>query len=86
MTVDEKIGQLFISDWRMGAKYPNPMYKDHVVVPDESGVLDEAEVYVKLIFGEMHMPGTTTLIKERFARHTILRENATPEDLTDYLN
>ncbi|MCD7954763.1 MAG: glycoside hydrolase family 3 C-terminal domain-containing protein [Lachnospiraceae bacterium] len=86
LTVDEKIGQLFISDWRMGQKYPNPMYKDHVVIPDESGVLDEGEVFSKLIFGEMTMPGTTTLIKDWFARHTILRENATPEDLTDYLN
>ncbi|MCD7715142.1 MAG: glycoside hydrolase family 3 C-terminal domain-containing protein [Lachnospiraceae bacterium] len=86
MTVDEKIGQLFISDWRMGQKYPNPTYKEHVVTPDESGVLDEGEVFTKLIFGEMHLPGTSTLIKEWFARHTILRENASPEDLTDYLN
>ena len=86
MTVDEKIAQLFISDWRMGPKYKSPRLPDHVPVPDESGVLDDAEVTQKTIFGEQHLPGTTTLLKEWFSRHTILRENATPEDLTDYLN
>ena len=86
MTVDEKIGQLFISDWRMGPKYPSPRLGDHVAQPDESGVLDEAEVHQKTIFGEQHLPGTTTLIKDWFARHTIVRENAQPEDMADYLN
>ena len=86
MTVDEKIAQLFISDWRMGPKYPSPRLRGHVATPDESGVLDDGEVHQKTIFGEQHLPGTTTLIKEWFARHTILRENAKPEDLADYLN
>ena len=86
MTVDEKIGQLFISDWRMGPKYPSFRLKGHTPVPDESGLVDEAEVHQKNIFGEQHLPGTSTLIKEWFARHTILRENAQPEDLADYLN
>ena len=86
MTVDEKIGQLFISDWRMGPKYPSPRIPGHVATPDESGVLDEGEVHQKTIFGEQHLPGTSTLIKEWFARHTIVRENAQPEDMADYLN
>ncbi len=86
LTMDEKIAQLFISDWRMGPKYKNPRLGDHVAVGDESGTLDEAEVHQKTIFGEQHLPGTTTLIKEWFSRHTILRDNATAEDLTDYLN
>ena len=87
MTVDEKIGQLFISDWRMGPKYPSARApKGYVPVPDETGILDEGEVHGKTIFGEQHLPGTTTLLKEWFARHTILRENATPEDMADYLN
>ena len=86
LTVDEKIGQLFISDWRMGPKYKNARLPGHVAVPDESGVLDDAEVHQKTIFGEQHLPGTTTLIKEWFSRHTILRDNAAPEDLADYLN
>ena len=86
LTVDEKIAQLFISDWRMGPKYPSARLQGHVPTPDESGVLDDGEVHQKTIFGEQHLPGTTTLIKEWFSRHTILRENAAPEDLADYLN
>ena len=86
LTVDEKIAQLFISDWRMGPKYPSPRMPGHVMVPDASGCVDEAEVHQKTIFGEQHLPGTTTLIKEWFSRHTIVRENAQPDDLTDYLN
>ncbi len=86
LTVDEKIGQIFISDWRMGPKYPSPRLPGHVMQPDESGCLDEAEVNQRTIFGEQKLPGTTTLIKDWFARHTILRENAAPEDLADYLN
>lgn len=56
LTVDEKIAQLFISDWRMGPKYKNPRLGDHVAVGDESGTLDEAEVHQKTIFGEQHLP------------------------------
>ncbi len=86
LTVDEKIGQLFISDWRMGPKYPSGRLKGHIAVADESGCVDEAEVHQKTIFGEQTLPGTSTLIKEWFARHTIVRENAQPEDMADYLN
>ena len=86
MTVDEKIAQLFISDWRMGPKYPSPRLAGHVYQADESGCVDEAEVHQKTIFGEQHLPGTTTLIKDWFARHTIVRENASPADMADYLN
>lgn len=86
LSVDEKIGQLFISDWRMGPKYPSGRLPGHVAVPDESGVLDEGEVHLKTIFGEQDLPSTSALIKEWFARHTILRENAKPDDLADYLN
>ncbi len=86
LTVEEKIGQLFISDWRMGPKYPSARLRGHVAVADESGCVDEAEVNQKTIFGEQKLPGTSTLIKEWFARHTILRENAQPDDLADYLN
>ncbi len=86
LTVDEKIAQLFISDWRMGPKYPSGRLPGHVYQADESGCVDEAEVNQKTIFGEQKLPGTSTLIKEWFARHTIVRENAQPEDMADYLN
>lgn len=88
LSVDEKIAQLFISDWRMG-KYPatGPMSPDMGTVRlDESGLLDETEFHGKSIFGEQHLPGTTDLIKTWFARHLILRANPTPDDLADWIN
>ncbi|MCQ2981713.1 MAG: glycoside hydrolase family 3 C-terminal domain-containing protein [Treponemataceae bacterium] len=88
LPMDEKLPQLFISDWRMG-KYPVVMGQkkiDHTPVLDESGVLDEAPLEVKNIFGTTQLPGTSTLIKEWWNRHVIIRNNATVEDLTDYLN
>ena len=55
LSVEEKIGQLFISDWRMG-KYPAPLAMGSTEIPeytlDESGTLDEGEHTVKNIFGE----------------------------------
>ncbi len=89
LSVEEKIGQLFISDWRMG-KYPTPLAMGSPEIPeytlDESGTLDEAEHTVKNIFGEQYIPGTSKLLKEWFARHIILRANAKAEDLADYMN
>lgn len=42
LTLEEKLAQLFISDWRMGPKYPSPRLRGHVARPDESGILDDA--------------------------------------------
>ena len=90
LTVKEKIAQLFISDWRM-AKYPMTgpmaaMYKDMERKSDEYGILDEGEFRGKTIFGEQHLPSTTTLLKDWFNRHVILRANATPADMADWMN
>ncbi len=86
LTVDEKIAQLFISDWRMGPKYPTAGTEGREITTDESGLLDESELNGTTIFGEQHLPGTTTLLKEWFSRHLILRANATPEDLAEWLD
>ena len=88
LTTEEKIGQLFISDWRM-AKYPpsGPMApEDYQVIPDGSGLLDEGELCGKTIFGQQNLPGTTRLLKEWFSRHLILRANAKPEEIADWIN
>ena len=90
LTVEEKIGQLFISDWRMG-KYVKPLEansKGEKSEPklDESGTLDEAPMIGRNIFGDQYLPSTSGALKDWFLRHTILRENATVEELTDYLN
>ena len=89
LSVEEKAGQLFISDWRMG-KYPGPLKMGSKEIPeytlDESGTLDEAEHTITNIFGEQYIPGTSKLVKEWFVRHIILRANAKPDDLADYMN
>ena len=88
LTIEEKMAQLFISDWRMG-KYPPsgpmavPGYKPEL---DASGTMDEAVFCGKTIFGEQNLPGTTTLIKDWFSRHLILRANPSAEDLADWQN
>lgn len=89
LSPEEKIGQLFISDWRMG-KYPAPLSMGSTEISeytlDETGILDEAEHTVTNIFGEQYIPGTSKLLKEWWARHIILRANAKPDDLADYMN
>ena len=61
LSVEEKVGQLFSSDWRMG-KYPGPLTMGSKGIPeytlDESGTLDEADHVAKNIFGEQYIPGT----------------------------
>ncbi len=84
LTIDEKIAQLFISDWRMG-KYPSGI-EGHTPQLDESGILDNGPLDGKSIFGEQHLPGTETMLKDWFSRHLILRANPTPTDLVEYLN
>ena len=85
LSTEEKIAQLFISDWRMG-KYPHAASENSEIVLDESGTLDEGEFQGKTIFGEQRLPGTSVLIKEWFSRHLILRANPPADDLTDFLN
>ncbi len=84
LSLEEKIAQLFISDWRVG-KYLQA-FKDHKPVFDESGILDDAEFTGRTIFGEQHLPGTTTLLKEWNSRHLIIRANPSAADLADWLN
>lgn len=88
LSVHEKIAQLFVADWRM-AKYPatGPMaVKVENPVYDETGILDETECDTETIFGKQHIIGTTQMLKDAFYRHVILRANATPTDLADWIN
>lgn len=80
LTTREKLGQLFISDWRMGRDQSDPALRD------DSGLLDEGTFTGKTIFGEQTLPGTTTLIRTWWARHLILRANPRPEELADFVN
>ncbi len=85
LPVNEKIAQLFISDWHMGPKYTTTTAAEEMIT-DESGLLDEGEFHGVTIFGEQTLPGTSTLLKDWFNRRVILRANCTPEDMADWLN
>ena len=86
LSLEEKLPLLFISDWRMGPESPSKAIKGYVPVPDESGLLDDGRFYGKTIFGEQDLPGTTTLIKEWKNRNIILRDNAKPKYIAEWLN
>ena len=81
LTVKEKIGQLFIADWRMG------IHQKDENLRDATGILDEGEVKKgSNIFARQDLPSTTGAVKGWFARHFIIRANVQPEDMTDWHN
>ncbi|MDO5423875.1 MAG: glycoside hydrolase family 3 N-terminal domain-containing protein [Eubacteriales bacterium] len=92
LTPEEKMGQLFISQARMGiyAHTPNPLYAQRGIPAepktDETGLLDEAEFQMKSIFGSQILPGTTDAIQKLWQRYFILRDNPAPNDLADWIN
>ncbi len=81
LTVPEKLGQLFIADWRMG------IHQKDESLRDATGILDEGEIKKgQNIFARQDLPSTTGAIKDWFARHFIIRANVKPEELTDWHN
>lgn len=81
LSVDEKIGQLFLNSWKMGIEQED---KEHV---DETGLLDEKEVEKgSSIFATNSTLGTTAMIKDWHVRHFILRYKPTPDELADWIN
>ena len=80
LTTDEKIGQLFTSDWHTAADAQEP------VTLDETGILDEGTFVKKNIFGDLHLPGTHELLQKWWARHLIFRASLPAADLADFFN
>lgn len=81
LSIDEKIGLLFINSWNMGRFQED---KEHV---DETGLLDEKHVKKgESIFSVESTYGTTHTIKEWGIRHLILRQNPKPDELVDWMN
>ena len=81
LSVDEKIGQLFLSSWKMGIEQED---KEFV---DETGLLDEKPVEKgSSIFAVNSTVGTTETIKDWKVRHFILRGNPKPDELADWIN
>lgn len=81
LSVDEKIGLLFINSWKMG------QYQEDKEKVDETGLLNE-EIVEKdeSIFNVEKTYGTTYTIKEMGIRHLILRQNPKPDELADWIN
>ena len=88
LTVEEKIGQLFIAQARMGiyAKADNPLFANTEPKTDETGLLDETELTTTNIFGAQGTPGTTTALKDLWQRYFILRENPQPDEMADWID
>ncbi len=80
LSVEEKIGQLFLNSWKMGIEQEEE-YRD------ETGLLDEKTVEKgSSIFGVNYQPGTTEMMKSNHVRHFILRSNPKPDELADWIN
>ena len=81
LSVEEKIGQLFLSSWKMGIEQEDKGFVD------ETGLLDEKPVEKgSSIFAVNSTVGTTETIKDWKVRHFILRGNPKPEELADWIN
>lgn len=71
LTVKEKIGQLFISDWRMGIHQPDESKRD------PSGLLDEGIVIKgENIFAQQDLPSTSGAVKDWFTMPSLQRRKA----------
>lgn len=81
LSVDEKIGLLFINSWKMG------QYQEDKEKVDKTGLLNE-EIVEKdeSIFNVEKTYGTTYTLKELGIRHLILRQNPKPDELADWIN
>lgn len=81
LSVDEKIGLLFINSWKMG------QYQEDKDKVDETGLFNE-EIVEKdeSIFNVEKTYGTTYTLKEMGIRHLILRQNPKPDELVDWIN
>lgn len=81
LSVDEKLGLLFVNSWKMG------IYQEDKEKVDESGLLNEEIVEQdESIFNVEKTYGTTYTLKDMGVRHLILRQNPSPEDLADWIN
>ena len=80
LSPEEKLGQLFVSSWKMGIEQED---KEFV---DETGLLDEKPVAEGSIFSFAATEGTTVTIKDWWVRHFILRSNPKPDELADWIN
>lgn len=81
LSIDEKIGLLFVNSWKTGMEQTDKSYVD------ETGLLDEKpQAKGESIFATEATVGTTETLKNWFVRNLILRSNPLPAELTDWIN
>ncbi|MDD7740618.1 MAG: glycoside hydrolase family 3 N-terminal domain-containing protein [Fusicatenibacter sp.] len=81
LSVDEKIGLIFLSSWKMGIE------QEKKELVDETGLLDEEYVEKgSSIFAVTSKEGTTKTMKDFHVREFILRANPKPDELADWIN
>lgn len=81
LSVDEKIGMLFVNSWKMGI-----FQKDQTQL-DETGLLTEEIVEQdESIFNIEKTYGTHYTLEDMHIRHLILREQPKPNELADWIN
>ena len=81
LSIDDKIGHLFINQWKMG------LYQEDKNKVDATGLLDEAIVEKdETIFNVEKTYGSKYTVKEMGIRNFIFRQNPKPEDLVDWIN
>ena len=81
LSIDEKIGLLFLNQWKMG------IYQEDKTKVDATGLLDEGIVEKdESIFNIEKTYGTHYTVKEMKIRHFIFRQNPKPDDLVDWVN
>lgn len=81
LSVDEKIGLLFVNSWKMG------IYQKDKNKLDETGLLVEETIEKdESIFNVEKTYGTHYTLEKMGIRHLILRENPTADELADWIN
>lgn len=81
LSVEEKLGLLFVNSWKMG------IYQEDRTKVDDSGLLNEETVEKdESIFNVEKTYGTTYTLEKMGIRHLILRQNPKPEELVDWIN
>lgn len=80
MTIDEKIGLMFIRSLPTGYSQKDKSLTSY------DGVIDEETKTEENIFNYAFTPGTSEMILERHMRHFIMRESRSPEELATWMN
>lgn len=81
LSVDEKIGLIFLNSWKMGIEQEDKAFADATGLLDEKPVEKDSS-----IFAMNSTTGTTDMMLNKHVREFILRANPKPDELADWIN